>query len=254
MPEPTGPPAPTPLAPTGERTAPGLPDEEYWFARHLAAYRWCAAQLDPAATVLDAGAGEGYGTDLLPGRLRVALDYDLPTCDHLHRTYRDVTAVVANLAALPLATSSIDAVVCMQVIEHIWDPLGYLREVRRVLRPGGQLWLTTPNRLTFSPGLSRGEKPTNPFHVEEYDADQLHALLGAAGFGTIDVLGLHHGRRLRTWETTHGSIVTAQVEAVTSGHWPEDLRSIVQSVTTADFMFADDTEHSADLIAMAVAP
>ena len=57
-----------------------------------------------------------------------------------------------NLAALPLAESTVDVVANLQVIEHLWDQEGFLAECRRVLRPGGRLLLTTPNRLTFSPG------------------------------------------------------------------------------------------------------
>ena len=75
--------------------------------------------------------------------------------------------------------------------------------------------VSTPNRPVFSPGLGRGEKPTNPFHVEELDAEQLHDLLAAAG--------LRRRRRARRcttataiaqWEQRTGAgIVAAQVAA-----------------------------------------
>jgi len=242
------------LTATGERTAPGLPDEEYWFARHLAAYEWCAQGLDPEAVIVDAGAGEGYGIDLLPGRLRIAVDYDVAASEHLHRAYPELRAIRANLAQLPLATGSVDAVVTLQVLEHIWDPLGFLGEVRRVLAPGGHLCLTTPNRLTFSPGLARGEKPTNPFHVEEFDPDQVRALVEHAGFAEVQVLGLHHGPRLQEWEERHGSLVAAQIAAVAAGHWDDTLRDMVSSVTSADFVVNGDPSTAADLVALARVP
>ena len=53
-----------PLPLTGERTAPGVPEENYWFQRHVVAYHR-AAELVRGLRVLDAGCGEGYGTDLL---------------------------------------------------------------------------------------------------------------------------------------------------------------------------------------------
>lgn len=242
------------LPPTGERTAPGLPHEEYWFARHLVAYEWCAAQITPEHIVVDAGAGEGYGVDLLPGRLRIAVDYDAAACTHMRHHYPRIAPIRANLAALPFPTGSIDAVVTLQVLEHIWDPLGFLRELRRILAPAGQVLLSTPNRLTFSPGLGRGQKPTNPFHVEEFDAQQVHELLDQAGFADITVQGLHHGDRLRAWESEHGSIVAAQVAAVTSAHWPDRLDAMVSSVTSTDFTLTGDLAAAQDLLAMAVAP
>jgi SAM-dependent methyltransferase len=250
--------APLPTVPqdlpaTGERTAPGLPREEYWFARHLAAYEWCAGQIAPEGILIDAGAGEGYGIDLLRGRLRIAIDYDAATCAHIHDHYLDVAAVRANLIALPLPTGSVDAVVTLQVLEHMWDPLAFLREVRRIVTAGGRVLLSTPNRLTFSPGLARGEKPTNPFHVEEYDAQQVYALLHHAGFSDIAVHGLHHGDRLRAWEAQRGSIVAAQVAALTTDDWPQELHAMVSSVTPADFVHMADVDSAEDLIAVGIA-
>ncbi len=249
--------APLPTVPqdlpaTGERTAPGLPREEYWFARHLAAYEWCAEQIAPEGILIDAGAGEGYGIDLLPGRLRIAIDYDAATCAHIHDHYPGVAAIRANLIALPLPAGSVDAVVTLQVLEHMWEPLAFLREVRRILTAGGRVLLSTPNRVTFSPGLARGEKPTNPFHCEEYDAQQVYALLDHAGFSDITVHGLHHGNRLRAWEAERGSIVAAQVAALTTDDWPEELHAMVSSVTPADFVHMPDVNSAEDLIAVGV--
>ena len=226
------------LLATGERTAPGLPDEEYWFARHEVAYRWIAQRLaprlEPGSVLVDAGAGEGYGAAMLPARV-IALEYDVTACAHLHRTYPGVTVTQANLDALPLRTGSVDAITCLQVVEHLWDLRGFLRESRRVLRPGGELIITTPQRLTFSPGLGRGEKPVNPFHVEEFDGEQLRDLLAEAGFDAVEIRGVHHGPRLCAWVADHGSVVAAQVAAALTGSWPPGLRDVVRSVTTDDF-------------------
>jgi SAM-dependent methyltransferase len=229
------------LAATGERTAPGLPDEEYWFARHQVAYRWIArwlaTRLAPGRVVVDAGAGEGYGAALLADAgTVVALEYDDVACAHMRRTYAGVTAVKANLAALPLRPAAVDAITCLQVVEHLWDLRHFLRDCRRALREGGWLIVTTPQRLTFSPGLDRGEKPINPFHVEEFDDVQLHQMLLDAGFETVEMRGVHHGPRLSLWEAEHGSIITAQVQAALSGTWPSAVRAMVQEVTPDDFI------------------
>jgi SAM-dependent methyltransferase len=76
------------LALTGERTVPGIPEENYWFRRHEAAYltllHHCAD-----ARVLEAGCGEGYGAALLAesARLVVGLDYDAVTAAHVAARY-----------------------------------------------------------------------------------------------------------------------------------------------------------------------
>ena len=129
-----------------------------------------------------------------------------------------------------------DAITCLQVIEHLWDLPRFLRDCRRVLAPGGLLIVTTPQRLTFSPGLGRGEKPLNPFHVEEFDAEQVDTLLRDAGFDTVEMRGVRHGQRLSAWESAHGSVVAAQVDASLSGTWSPGLREIVRSVTVDDFV------------------
>jgi SAM-dependent methyltransferase len=229
------------LVATGERTAPGLPDEEYWFARHEAAYRWIADRLTAPGIVVDAGAGEGYGTAALPSLgPAIALEYDGTACTHMRRAYPHIAVVRANLVALPLRSARVDTITCLQVVEHLWDLRGFLRECHRTLRPGGDLIVTTPQRHTFSPGLGRGEKPLNPFHVEEFDGAQLRDLLADAGFEVVEMRGLHHGRDLADWEAAHGSIVAAQVDAAMTGDWPPHLRETVRQVTVDDFVIDPD--------------
>ena len=67
---------------TGERTVPGIAEENYWFRRHEAAYTALLPHCADA-TVLEAGCGEGYGAGLLATTARrvLALDYDVPTTE-----------------------------------------------------------------------------------------------------------------------------------------------------------------------------
>jgi SAM-dependent methyltransferase len=233
---------------TGERTVPGIAREQYWFARHEVVYRWLAPRTS-GLTVLEAGSGEGYGAQILHdcGAHVVALDYDETAIRHSAATY-DIPHLQANLAALPV--SAVNCVVSLQVIEHLWDLRGFLKEVRRVAQ-----WtcLSTPNRLTFSPGLGRGEKPTNPFHVEEFDAEQLADLLAAAGLRDVVVHGLHHGPRITAWEAEHGSLVDRQVAAALGGSGDPALGAFVATITAEDFLVGDH-DGAQDLIATAVAP
>lgn len=248
------------LPATGERTAPGLPDEDYWFGRHEAAYAWIADRFAPqiaGRVVADAGAGEGYGTAWLAAagaRVVMAWEYDEAACAHSHRVYPSTVVTRANLDALPARDGSIDLIACCQVIEHLWDLPRFLRECHRTLRTGGVLIVTTPNRHTFSPGLGRGEKPVNPFHVEEFDAEQVDSALRTAGFTDVEVVGLHHGPRVTSWEERNGSIVSAQVEAVLAGTWNDDLRRFVSSVTRDDFAVGPASDGAADLIGIGRVP
>jgi len=243
---------------TGERTVPDVALEQYWFVRHLAVYQWLIAEgpQPPAArTIVDAGCGEGYGAAMIQaaGARVIALDYDDASIDHVRRKYPHVHALRVNLVQLPLADESVDAVVSLQVIEHLWDLRGFLAECWRVLRPGGFLIVSTPNRPVFSPGLGRGERPVNPFHVEEFDAGQVADMLRVAGFEDVSVVGLHHGGAIAEWEEQHGSIVAAHVQAALANEWPESLRSFLPLISVADFTFAGATG-SQDLIGVARRP
>lgn len=250
-------PAPAPLPLTGERTVPDVPDESYWFARHVATYDLAVAKAG-GRTVLDAGCGEGYGAAALAdaGAERVvAVDLDPAVIAHIERTYPRVEAVRAELTDLPLADAAFDLVVSFQVIEHVWDVPAYLASLRRVLTPRGELVLATPNRLTFTPN---SPIPVNPFHVREFDPGELQRELTAAGFRVGAMLGLHQGRRLAAIERVYGtrdgasgrSLQHRLGQAPPDG-WPLGLRTLVRRVRPSWFgLRADAIGASLDLIAI----
>lgn len=246
---------------TGERTIPGLPEENYWFRRHEVVYARLADRCR-GRDVLEAGCGEGYGADLIAGVARrvVALDYDEATVAHVRARYPRVEVRHGNLAALPLPDASVDVVVNFQVIEHLWDQPQFVRECFRVLRPRGELLMSTPNRITFSPGL---DTPLNPFHTRELNAAELAELLTGEGFAVDRIYGVFHGPGLRELDARHGgSIIEAQVaRAVAGAPWPDELLADVAAVRTDDFDLVDaggrESRHiddSLDLVAIAVRP
>ncbi|MGB8206461.1 MAG: class I SAM-dependent methyltransferase [Mycobacterium sp.] len=243
---------------TGERTIPGLDVENYWFRRHEVVYQQLAPRC-AGLEVLEAGCGEGYGADLISriARRVIALDYDETTVAHVRARYPRVEVMHGNLAELPLADASVDVVVNFQVIEHLWDQTQFVRECARVLRPSGLLMVSTPNRITFSPGRAT---PINPFHTRELNADELTRLLVDAGFTSVSMSGVFHGPRLAEMDARHGgSIIDAQIaRAVADAPWPAELLADVAAVTSADFDVVDaddrDIDDSLDLVAIAVRP
>ncbi|SPM37945.1 Ubiquinone/menaquinone biosynthesis C-methylase UbiE [Mycobacterium numidiamassiliense] len=250
---------PAVLTLTGERTIPDLDIENYWFRRHQVVYQRLAKQC-VGRDVLEAGCGEGYGADLIADVARrvVAVDYDAATVAHVRHRYSRVEVMQANLAELPLPTASMDVVVNFQVIEHLWDQAQFVAECARVLRPSGVLMVSTPNRITFSPGR---DTPINPFHTRELNAAELAALLVDAGFAEVSVSGLFHGPRLREMDARHGgSIIDAQIaRAIADAPWPAQLAADVAAVTTDDFDVVGtgdgrDIDDSLDLVAIAVRP
>ncbi len=246
------------MALTGERTLPDIWHENYWFRRHEIVYLTLAERLTAVTRrVLDAGCGEGYGSALLghsTGGTVVGLDYDFLTLAHARQAYPGIATVQGNLVAVPFGDATVGAVVSLQVVEHLWDQPGFVAECARVTRPGGWVALSTPNRLTFSPGVGRGERPLNPFHSNEFDADELVDLVTRAGLTDPELLGLRNGPRLSDWEADHGSVVAAQL-AQPHETWPDDLVRLVRSLTAEDFVLTpEDVETSLDLLVVARKP
>jgi SAM-dependent methyltransferase len=84
---------------------------------------------------------------------------------------------VANALNLPLEDHTSDVFVSLETIEHIENEHAFLREVVRVLKPGGSFICSTPNRVLTNPGTCITNRPFNPYHVREYTAGELDLLL-----------------------------------------------------------------------------
>jgi SAM-dependent methyltransferase len=132
-----------------------------------------AAQTSPGARVLDAGAGNAPYRELF-----ARCDYRTADwAQSLHEGGR-AADIVAPLDALPVADAEFDAVLCTQVLEHVPRPLAVLAELRRVLVPGGRVWITVP---------FVGELHEEPHDYWRYTSHGLISLLEEARFVDIDV-------------------------------------------------------------------
>ena len=159
------------------------------YHRHLFAYEEAARRLVASSRVLEVGCGGGYGAQLMASRgFRVtAVDPSMQAVRYSATRYPTVRFAAASGTTLPFAEGAFDAVVSMQVIEHIDDARAYLRELRRIVRPGGQIVLTTPNRALRLFPLQR---PWNPYHVREYSRRSLSAELSTV-FADAQILGVY---------------------------------------------------------------
>jgi len=192
------PPGVPPLSLTGERTLPDVPEENYWYRRHLVVYEWIAAQV-AGRRVVDMACGEGYGSDLIAGHGAasvVGVDANPEAHEHARLRYvrpnlrfeRDLVETFAEPC---------DAVVFLQTIEHVEDPGAILEHFKSVLTPGGVVFVSTPNLLTLAP--PGAAKSDNPWHIKEYRAEEFRALC-EAHFGRVELFGLFHARKLRLHE------------------------------------------------------
>jgi 2-polyprenyl-3-methyl-5-hydroxy-6-metoxy-1,4-benzoquinol methylase len=186
-----------PLALTGERTLPDVPEENYWYRRHLVVYEWIAARVR-GLRAIDMACGEGYGADVLARTAASVVGVDANPEAHEHARLRYVRP---NLRfARDLVDSfaeEADAVVFLQTIEHVQEPGAVLAHFRSLVGDSGTVFVSTPNVLTLAPkGASRSD---NPWHVHEYRVEEFEQLCRAQ-FATVDMYGLFHARKLRAHE------------------------------------------------------
>jgi 2-polyprenyl-3-methyl-5-hydroxy-6-metoxy-1,4-benzoquinol methylase len=191
------PPGVPPLELTGERTLPDVPEENYWFRRHLVVYEWIRTRVG-GLRVVDMACGEGYGSDVLSRSAASVVGVDANPEAHEHakaRYARPGLRFVRDM--VQTFDEPCDAVVFLQTIEHVEEPGTLLEHFKTILGPQGVAYISTPNVLTLAP--KGAERSGNPWHVYEYRAEEFRALCGAH-FAEVEIHGLFHARKLRAHE------------------------------------------------------
>jgi SAM-dependent methyltransferase len=167
---------------TTEITSEDIPSDNPIHQRLLKAY--VVAENYVHGDVLEVGCGEGRGIDLVLPKARSysAIDKIEDVIDKLRRKYPTGKFLSGNIPPLgPFEDNSFDVVITFQVIEHIQDDVDFLKEIHRVLKPGGLAIITTPNRPM---SLSR-----NPWHIREYTGKELGDLTKRF-FSRVEVKGI----------------------------------------------------------------
>ncbi len=160
---------------SGERMIPGEVPIDLEL-RHRRRYE-VAARYVEGKHVLDVGCGEGYGGDILAERAAhvTGIDVSEQAIAHAAAKYGRPNLEFRRMSAerLLFEDNSFDAVVCLELIEHAKDHVAVMHEIRRVLKPGGVLILSTPNKRVVSPG---SPTPLNEYHVREFGIRELREL------------------------------------------------------------------------------
>lgn len=158
--------------------------------------------LPPQARVLDVGCAAGYflrvvqalGCDVYG--VEVSAPIAAAAIDALGRERVHVGTLQAAVAAMPLEPSSFDLITLWDVIEHVPDPQGLLRQARALLRPGGRLLLETQNVQSLWARLlgRRWHHYKHAEHLYHFDRGTIAALLQAEGFRVVHCGAGHAGK------------------------------------------------------------
>jgi SAM-dependent methyltransferase len=197
-----------PLELTGERTLPDVPEENYWYRRHLAVYEWIAERCR-GLRVADLACGEGYGSEVLARTAAEVVGVDANPEAHEHAKARyGRPGLRFERALVEEFAGPVDAIVFLQTIEHVEDPGALLAGFAKAAPVS---YVSTPNRLTLAP--AGAEKSDNPWHLREYTADEYRELC-QPHFSSVEILGLYHARKLRVhelairagWDSVHPAL------------------------------------------------
>ena len=170
--------------------------------------------LDRPAVIVDLGCGDGSALAVAarhnPGHRFAGIDWSGDALRRAHALDLTVLRAAVTAPGLPVADGAADVVIMSELIEHLVDPDGAIAEVRRVLRPGGSLLLSTPNlaawynrgllavgiQPVFSEVSLRGVfgRPGSVVagHLRLYTRRALTGFLAASGFRCVTVAGARY--------------------------------------------------------------
>ncbi len=247
---------------TAERSSGHDPSELVIYNRCLYAYK--AASEIVSGNIIELGSGEGYGIQLLAplSKRYLAVDkFDTNISGQPNVEFRK--QLLPSLSGI--ADNSFDFAVTFQVIEHIQDDTVFISEIHRVLKRGGILLLTTPNR---SMSLTR-----NPWHIREYLATELAGIVGKSFtklevkvvFGSPVVMQYHERNKASVRRITRFDVLNLQYKLPRQLlQIPYDIMNrlnrrkllkgnteIVNNVSLSDFFLQETTENCFDLFVIA---
>ena len=218
--------------------------------------------------LLEVGCGEGRGIDWLLPKITSysAIDKIESVVHRLQLKYPLAKFIAGNIPPLTsYSDDSFDCVVSFQVIEHIQDDHLFLKEINRILKPGGVALITTPNRPL---SLSR-----NPWHIREYTAIELTEL-AKKYFSYVEMKGItgnekvmeYYGQnrksvqRMMRWDIFNlqyklpASVLRIPYEflnRLNRNKLKDKADELVISIRHEDYLLVDDATSALDLFLLA---
>lgn len=155
---------------SAERVSNRDASDNYVFQRSQLAYYKAAGLV--SGDVLEIGTGSGYGISIVAPHTKSFTTIDKYDNQISISAYDNVEFHKMSVPPLSgISSNSFDYVISFQVIEHIKDDFGFIKEIYRVLKPGGRFIVSTPNKEM---SLTR-----NPWHIREYTPDEFKNLLSS---------------------------------------------------------------------------
>ncbi|MEQ8627664.1 class I SAM-dependent methyltransferase [Ekhidna sp.] len=249
---------------TTEIASDKIPSDNVIHQRLLSAYHQAKPYIK--GNLLELGCGEGRGVELLAplANSYIGIDKIKSVIDNLEQRFPDYKFLSGVFPPFPFEDNSFDTIITFQVIEHVKDDEGFIKEIHRVLKPRGRALITTPNiKMTLS---------RNPWHEREYTGDELTALCkkyfekvemkGIAG--NEKVMEYHERNRLSVQRLMRFDIFDLQ-HRLPAGllRMPYDILNrmnrnklkktgdeLVKSITVQDFNLRDQDEQNLDLFCL----
>lgn len=176
---------------TTEITSDKLLSDNPLHHRLLSAYVFAEKYI--SGDVLELGCGEGRGIDIVLKRSKsfTAIDKISEVTERLSRKYPNEKFISSSFPPLKnIENESFDTLISFQVIEHIKNDKLFIKEIHRILKPGGKALISTPN---ISMTLTR-----NPWHVREYTSQQLFDLV-SKNFKKIIMKGIYGNDKIKKY-------------------------------------------------------
>ena len=167
-----------------ERLEPSRTSVQYAVRKPL--LEWLSSQQVAGLELLDVGCGDRPYEELLRGAARI-VGFDVPGNAHAD--------IHGSIDAIPVDDASFDVVLCLQVLEHVPDPAAAVRELRRAVKPGGRVLLSTHGVYPYHPNPEDLWRWTHSgldrLFRENGDWSSVSVTAGAGTAGTVAMLAAH---------------------------------------------------------------